>query len=372
MTSLEQLRGYVLEEVLARLLYDSGYRLLVSETQDPEALKRGAHGLLVRGRGTDHQADALGELTLPAPFSLPLRLFVEAKYRTMKTGLGDVRNAHGVIHDVNEHHSTASAGSRAIPMRRYHYRYALFSTSGFTKPAQQFALAQQISLVDLSSSGFSRLLGAVDHTAHEIYDLARNAPVSPLPIGQIRTALRLAFNTWTDRESDEIETEHFGEALDFQRRASRARQAEELNPAQREAAALPRDRLAFLSAESAGQLSENLVFAFPSAPFVLALRPADLFALDTYVTRHGVEIDVNIQFVTRRAVTGDWMIVPADGSRAFELQFSLPALLEDWLLYDERAVGRRARGIKANLLSSISLFRDGRLIRLNYQRPHRG
>ncbi|WP_083391104.1 restriction endonuclease [Parafrankia soli] len=372
MTSLEQLRGYVLEEVLARLLHDSGYRLLVSETQDPEALKRGAHGLLVRGRGTDHQADVLGELTLPAPFSLPLRLFVEAKYRTMKTGLGDVRNAHGVIHDVNEHHSTASAGSRAIPMRRYHYRYVLFSTSGFTRPAQQFALAQQISLVDLSSSGFSRLLGAVDHTAHELYNLARNSLVSPLPLGQIRTALRLAFNTWTDQESDEIETEHPGETLDFLRRASRARQADKLNPAQREATALPRDRLALISAESAGQLSENLVFAFPSAPFVLALRPADLFALDAYVARHGVEINVNIQFVTRRTVTGDWMIVPADGSRAFELQFSLPALLEDWLLYDERAVGRRARGIKADLLSSISLFRDGRLIRLNYQRPHRG
>ncbi|SQE00622.1 MULTISPECIES: hypothetical protein [unclassified Parafrankia] len=76
--------------------------------------------------------------------------------------------------------------------------------------------------------------------------------------------------------------------------------------------------------------------------------------------------------MTRRTVTDDWMILPADGSRAFELHFSLPALLEDWLLYDERAVGQRARGIKADLPSSISLFRDGRLIRLNYQRPHRG
>ncbi|SQD97895.1 MULTISPECIES: restriction endonuclease [unclassified Parafrankia] len=372
MTSLEQLRGYILEEVLARLLYESGYRLLVSELQDPEALKRGAHGLLVRGRGTDHQADVLGELTLPVPFSLPLRIFVEAKYRTAKTGLGDVRNAHGVIHDVNEHHSTASAGSRAIPMRRYHYRYALFSTSGFTKPAQQFALAQQISLVDLSSPGFSRLLSAVDHTARRVYELAEDTRVSPLPTGQVRTALRLAFDTWTNVESDEISTENPNDWFGFERRARRALRAEELNPARREAEALPRDRLAFLAAESVGQLGENLVFAFPSAPFVLALRPADLAALDTYVAHNGPEIGVSIQFVTRREVTGDWIIVPADGSRAFQLQFSLPALLEDWLLYDERTAGQRARGIKADLLSSISLFRAGRLIRLNYQRPHRG
>ncbi|MCK9878447.1 restriction endonuclease [Frankia sp. Ag45/Mut15] len=372
MTSLEQLRGYILEEVLARLLYESGYRLLVSETQDPEALRRGAHGLLVRGRGTDHQADVLGELTLPVPFSLPLRVFVEAKYRAAKTGLGDVRNAHGVIHDVNEHHSTASAGTRAIPMRRYHYRYVLFSTSGFTKPAQQFALAQQISLVDLSSPGFAGLLGAADRVALGLYRLAEEAQVSPFPTGQVRTALRLAFDTWTDRESDDIDDVDANDAVSFQRRASRARWANQMNPAQREFQTLPLDRLESLAAELSGRLGENLVFAFPSAPFVLALRPFDLSALDTYVARNGSEVNVNILFVTRRQVTGDWMIVPADGSRFFQLQFSLPALLEDWLLHDERTAARRARGIKTKLLSSISLFRNGRLIRLQYERPPRG
>jgi hypothetical protein len=129
-------------------LRDNGYRLLVAAQQDPEALRGGAHGLLVRGRGADHQADVLGELALPIPFSLPLRIFVEAKCRAAKTGLGDVRNAHGVVHDVNEHFGTASAGARRVADRRYHYRYTLFSASGFTMPAQRYALAQQISLVD--------------------------------------------------------------------------------------------------------------------------------------------------------------------------------------------------------------------------------
>ena len=103
MVSESALRGYVLEEVLARLLSQSGYRLLVEASQDDDALRDGRHGLLVRGRGSDHQADALGELLIPIPFSFPLRLFVEAKFRGDRVGISDVRNALGVVSDVNEH-----------------------------------------------------------------------------------------------------------------------------------------------------------------------------------------------------------------------------------------------------------------------------
>jgi hypothetical protein len=52
--------GYVLEEVLAKLLADNGYELLTSDIQDPVHLLKDKHGLLVRGRGANHQADALG------------------------------------------------------------------------------------------------------------------------------------------------------------------------------------------------------------------------------------------------------------------------------------------------------------------------
>lgn len=97
MVTLEALRGYILEEMLARLLHTNGYRLLVSPEQDPDALSFNKQGLVARGRGADHQADVLGELTIPTPFSLPLRVFVEAKYRQAKPGIRDVRNAHGVI-----------------------------------------------------------------------------------------------------------------------------------------------------------------------------------------------------------------------------------------------------------------------------------
>jgi hypothetical protein len=42
------LRGYVLEELLAFLLQDSGYTLLVHVNQDPDALCRGGNGLRVQ------------------------------------------------------------------------------------------------------------------------------------------------------------------------------------------------------------------------------------------------------------------------------------------------------------------------------------
>jgi hypothetical protein len=368
LVSLASLRGYVLEEVLARLLYANGYRLLVSERQDPEALVRGAHGLLVRGRGADHQADVLGELTLPVPFSLPLRVFVEAKYREDdRADLRDVRNAHGVVHDVNEHYATASARDRPVPVRRYHYRYTLFSANGFTRSAQQYALAQQISLVDLSSPAFTGLLDAANRTAEQLLELAVDVGVSRFPLGQVRTALRLTLGTWTADEPQGPDSD-----VDFRTPVGRARRASQLNPAQREPQHLPAEPLARIAADLVERASGNLLLGFPAAPFVLAFSPDDPVALSAYVARHGPDVKVNIEFATRSQITGDWVIVPADRSRTFRLRFALPAVLADWLLRDDGAAVLRARDVKADVLSSIAVFQDGRLVRLLFSPRRRG
>jgi hypothetical protein len=365
--SLPVLRGYVLEEVLARLLFDNGYRLLVSEQQDPDALTRGPHGLLVRGRGTDHQADVLGELMLPTPFSLPLRIFVEAKYRASVGSLRDVRNAHGVLHDVNEYYATG--GRHVVPLRRHHYRYTLFSTSGFSVHAQRYALAQQISLVDLSSPAFAPIKAAVSTAAEEIYRLDDERSVSQFPIGQVRTALRLALGTWTDE--GEVPSETRSDPVAAQRRAERAVGR---NPALQERNRLPVEGLADIVGGLAGRTRDDLILGFPAASFVLALHAEDPTALSAYVARHGSDIRVDIRFAERRNVTGDWVIVPADGSDAFRLRFALPSLLEDWLLGEDGAAALRAREVKADLLSSVAVFQQGRLVRLQFEPPrrHRG
>jgi hypothetical protein len=53
-------RGHVLEELLAKALSHSGFRLIVEPEQDDVALYSASNGLRVRGRGADHQVDVLG------------------------------------------------------------------------------------------------------------------------------------------------------------------------------------------------------------------------------------------------------------------------------------------------------------------------
>src|SRR5215218_1385060 len=117
--------GYLLEEVLAWLIRNAGYRLLVDSTQDTKQLARRGAGLVVRGRGGVHQADVLGELAWIPAFTFPVRLFVEAKYRGNKIGLPEVRAAVGIVDDLNQNYSPLFAGSLAS-VQRYSYRYALF------------------------------------------------------------------------------------------------------------------------------------------------------------------------------------------------------------------------------------------------------
>lgn len=122
--SQDTLRGYVLEEVLARLIQNTGYRLLVDATQDVEELENRPNGLAVRGRGGSHQVDVLGELLWIPAFTFPLRLIVEAKARKGTTGIGDVRNAVGVVSDVNQNY-TRTSGARRVLIQKYSYRYAV-------------------------------------------------------------------------------------------------------------------------------------------------------------------------------------------------------------------------------------------------------
>lgn len=164
--SKEALRGYLLEEILAYLIKGTGYNLLVDESQDINELKNRHHGLVVKGRGAEHQADVLGQLKWIPAFTYPIRLFVEAKYTKNKTSIGPVRNAVAIIEDLNQNYTIN--GTNKILVKRYNYNYALFSVSGFSQDAVNMAIAHRISLIDLSSSDFKALLDAIDKTADGI------------------------------------------------------------------------------------------------------------------------------------------------------------------------------------------------------------
>lgn len=151
--NLGQIRGMLLEEAVLHLLRRSGYRTVDAPGDDPTLCTVGA-GLAVRGRGSEHQIDALADFVVHQPFSNPQRLMVEAKcYGShYRVGIEVIRNAIGVLKDTSEFW-VAGPGSIA-GRRRYHYQYAVFSASEFTAGAQRFAFAQDVYLFPLKRSRF--------------------------------------------------------------------------------------------------------------------------------------------------------------------------------------------------------------------------
>lgn len=150
--SAKQIAGALLEEAVMVLLRHAGYRPLDSLHGDPSILPTPPR-FTIRGRGSNHQIDAVADPVFLYPFTNPARLLIEGKaYANRRVGLGIVRNAVGTCKDLSEFWRPASRGKR--PITRYHYRYAIFATTDFTKPAQAYAYAQDVYLLPLRQSTF--------------------------------------------------------------------------------------------------------------------------------------------------------------------------------------------------------------------------
>lgn len=169
MARISNIKAALLEEAILYLLEESGYSTVKPVANihriDPY-LRNAHHGICVMGRGEMHQIDAIADYAFPPPFSNPLRLLCEAKYsERAKVGIGIIRNAVGVKKDVEEYFRP----HRRPPSYRYHYQYAVISSSGFTAKAQNYAYAQDIYLLDLSSNIYeSIILGVIDHYVNAV------------------------------------------------------------------------------------------------------------------------------------------------------------------------------------------------------------
>ncbi|WP_307795389.1 hypothetical protein [Actinacidiphila acididurans] len=324
------LRGYILEEVLAWLLRSSGYEVLTAQDDGEQApwkvLERGNHGLVVRGRGAWHQADTLGQFRYVPPFSLPIRLFVEAKFTRTKVRLSTVRNGHGVVHDVNENVMTTvstHSGPRR-PRTQYRYSYAIFSTSGFSRDAQEFALAHQISLVDLSVPDFQKLRDLVRTAAKDIHAAMLAMPAADLPtMHKIRNYLR---GPLLNLREEPVVTDPKVTA--------------------------PLDTLAD-SLRSRSTL--GLVLAFPAAPFVLGLATDDLYGFVRYALQHPTH-SVRLRRLSGARPHPVWQIRPLEDPAAYALTFGLPEQVEAWILDQETSRTPRTRVVKESMLSAMTLY----------------
>ncbi len=144
-------RGILLEEIVLHLLRMVGYSVV--KAGDP-GTRAGHSGLEVQGRGEWHQIDALAAFDHTPAFMFPLRLMVEAKcYERSRVGIEIVRNAVGVLKDISENYFTIQPDGEEVKVQRYNYHSAVFSTSGYSKNAERYAIAHQIFLIQYAKVG---------------------------------------------------------------------------------------------------------------------------------------------------------------------------------------------------------------------------
>ena len=349
------LKGYILEEVLAYLIRTTGYMLLVDESQDPIELHKGTGGgLEVKGRGSDHQVDVLGQLEWIPAFTFPLRLFVEAKFRQKTTGIEIVRNAVGVLIDINQNNYPNKEQTKFY--QKYHYVYALFSTSGFSEKATNMALAHQISLIDLSGREFDNLRNVISEMSEMIANQvtiqenrdgghpnphSENLPREKL-VSKIRNILRHRLGTWPEG----LETTRTNE---YER---------------------PQFLIDCLQPVIGRAKSYNELFvAMVKGPFMLLLKAENPDDFLNYVNKnpqHKVIIKWN------RCIDGGrtWEIIPAECRGSYKLSFRLPKILSSWIFGTNQDIIKRALQTKDIYFSNITIYRriDGKdhLYRLQY------
>ena len=149
--NITAVRGILLEEIVLHLLEMVGYRVVKAGEPGTRA---GHSGLEVQGRGEWHQIDALAAFDHTPAFMYPIRLMVEAKcYARKRTGIEIVRNAVGVLKDISENYFTFQPGADEIKFQRFNYHSAVFSTSGYSKNAERYAIAHQIFLIQYANVG---------------------------------------------------------------------------------------------------------------------------------------------------------------------------------------------------------------------------
>ncbi|MES2930966.1 MAG: hypothetical protein V4665_04260 [Patescibacteria group bacterium] len=138
----EQAGGYIFEAAIWELLKKSGYITVKGDK--------------LRGRGSEHQIDAVGYWKIPIPFVFPVRLMLEGKFKET-TDLSSVRSFLGAHIDIKENYFVRGKSRPS----RYTDVACICCKGSFTQPAQDYAWAHNIFLV--SFRGVQSLRGIIEN-----------------------------------------------------------------------------------------------------------------------------------------------------------------------------------------------------------------
>ena len=187
------IKGVFLEEVVIALLKTAGYQLIESAGADP-TLHDGPAGVEVLGRGGFHQLDAVADFAVRLPFSHPSRLVVEAKCydENRIVGLNVVRNAVGVLKDINEYYLPGP--SPLVPEVPKHYRFAIFSATSFSPRAQRYAAAHDVFIIPYGSNAHMDNLIRLIQRFDDLLGQAYGDSGVPVALPLFRSILRNGFS----------------------------------------------------------------------------------------------------------------------------------------------------------------------------------
>ncbi len=159
-----QQRGRVFERFIQQILLNSGFKTVIP---DGQIIYQSSSGLMLHGLAQPHNTDVLVNPPFQIPFFFPSRLIVECKCYKASVGLSTIRGALGLREDVNsfdivtkeileKRKNYRRKGVAVFNRDRYFYQVAVASLSGFTKPAQEFALVHRIPLINIERMPFSQ------------------------------------------------------------------------------------------------------------------------------------------------------------------------------------------------------------------------
>ena len=159
-----QQRGRVFERFIRQILLNSGFKTVIP---DGQIIYQSSSGLMLHGLAQPHNTDVLVSPPFQIPFFFPSRLIVECKCYKAAVDLSIIRGALGLREDVNsfdivtkeileKRKNYRRQGLAVFDIDRYFYQVAVASLSGFTKPAQEFALVHRIPLINIERMPFSQ------------------------------------------------------------------------------------------------------------------------------------------------------------------------------------------------------------------------
>lgn len=306
-----QARGALLEIVLAKLIEINGYEVI--RGVDNREIVSKNNNLNLKGRGGFHQFDTLGRFKITPPFVYPLRLFVEAKFYAEKpVGIDKVRMGVGILEDVNTNYSTVDLADNELSVERYHYHYAIFSTTGFSEPAQRFAIAHRIHLVDLSGEDYSD----ITRTIYKIVEC-----FSIVGTDEVRPTFKL-FKMWFSKFLWKEEKN-----LLYYKKFISSDFVKAIN----------------LVINLKSQISEQFMYlATINSPFIIPLL-VNLSFNELLKRNHHQKVGINWD----EDEPDKWIIVAKDtqSNKNISISFTLPKLLRDYMLSTDN-INNTARDIK--------------------------